>query len=62
MKAIEKVNSGPQTSRSGYLTTASTFLALFLMMNKVKTTMRIGEQLKRFNSERGGLIGQHCFR
>ena len=29
----------------GYLTTASTFLAQFLMKNKVKTTMPIGEQL-----------------
>ena len=39
------VPTWPQTSRSGYLTTASTFLALFLMKNKVKTTMRTGEQL-----------------
>ena len=38
--------------------TTATFLALFLMKNKVKTTLRTGEQLK---SERG-LIGQHCFR
>ena len=45
MKDIEKAKHLPQTSRSGYLTTASTFLALFLMKNKVKTTMRTGEQL-----------------
>ena len=45
MKEIEKLPTWPQTSMSGYLTTASTLLALFLMKNKVKTTMRTGEQL-----------------
>ena len=45
VKEIKKATSWPQTSRSGYLTTASTFLALFLMKNKVKTTMRTGEPL-----------------
>ena len=50
-------------SRSGYLTTASTFLALFLMKNKVKTTMRTGEQpdwpalLPARASEQGNVIG-----
>ena len=37
--------SWPQMSRSGYLTTASTFLAKILMKNKVKTTMCTDEQL-----------------
>ena len=34
----------------------STFLALFLMKNEVKTTMRTVNNLERFKSERGGLI------
>ena len=61
MKEIEKA-AWPQTSRSGYLTMASTFLALFLMKNKVKTTMQPVNNFEHFNSERGGLIGKHCFR
>ena len=45
MKEIEKATYLAQTSGSGYLMTASTFLALLLMKNKVKTTMPISEQL-----------------
>ena len=45
MKQIEKAAYLATDIRSGYLTTASTFLALFLMKNKVKTAMRTGEQL-----------------
>ena len=43
MKEVE-LTTWPQMSRHGYLMTASTFLALFLMKNKVKTTIRTREQ------------------
>ena len=47
MKEFEKaiITSWPQMSRSGYLTMASVFLDLFLMKNKVNTTMSTGELL-----------------
>ena len=44
-KRARKLTTWPQASRSGYLTMASTFLAMFMMKNKVKTTMHTGEEL-----------------
>ena len=42
---VKEIEKATYLDTGGYLTTASTFLALFLMKNKVKTTMRTGEQL-----------------